>query len=44
MGELFEDAGEAVAGVVDDDVDAVEPFEGRFEGSVDVGLLGNIEL
>jgi hypothetical protein len=42
--KLLEDAGETVAGVVDDDVDALEFVDGGFKCGVDVCFLGDIEL
>jgi hypothetical protein len=44
LAELFEDAGETVPGVVDDDIDALEFVDGGFECGVNVGFLGDIEL
>jgi hypothetical protein len=42
--ELFEDAGEAVAGVVNDDIDALELVDCGFERGVDVGFLCDVEF
>ena len=43
VGEFFEATGEAVAGVVDDDIDAVELFEGCGEGVIDGRFGGHVE-
>jgi hypothetical protein len=44
LGELFEDPGQAVAGVVDDDIYALEFVNCGFECGVDVCFLSNIEF
>lgn len=43
VGQLLEWAAQAVAGVVDDDIDALEGGEGLGEGSVDICRLGDVE-
>lgn len=44
LGELFEDPGQAVAGVVDDYINALEFVNRGFECGVDVCFLRNIEF
>jgi len=42
--ELFKDTGEAVAGIVDDDIDTLELVNCGFECSFNIRFLGDIEL
>jgi hypothetical protein len=42
--ELFEDSCKSVAGVIDYDIDSAELVDGCFERSVDLFLVGDIEL
>lgn len=44
IGQAFEFAREAVAGVVDDDVDAAEVCDGLGEGSLDGRLVGDVAV
>jgi hypothetical protein len=43
-GDLLEEPGVEVAGVVDQHVDAAEPFHGRLHGRLGVGGVGDVEL
>ena len=43
-GDLLEEPGVEVAGVVDQHVDAAEPFDGGLHGRLGVGGVGDVEL
>jgi len=43
-GQLFEDTGETISGVVYDDIEAAEFLDGVLECRIDLGLVGDIEL